>query len=95
MGAPVFFTSVPYRIEGAVPNVHRPSWSLALSHRKQCLTPAHRETPDSQQEETQSQMKMILSHYSMQFSGAAREGQGGGGEKETFGYDKFIGQSVL
>ena len=39
-----------------------PQWlseSLVLSHRKKCLIPAHRETPNSQQEETQSQTKMF------------------------------------
>lgn len=82
---------VPYRIEHAVPSVD--SHSLVLSHRKKCLIPAHRETPNSQQEETQSQMKMILSHHSsMQFS------EGGGREKgkqETFGYETLIEQNVL
>lgn len=44
---------------------------------EECLTPDHRETPHSQQEETQSQMKMILSHHSSrQFSR---------GKQETFG----------
>ena len=44
------------------PGMYWPSGSLVLRHRKRRLIPAHRETPDSQQEETQSQMKTISSH---------------------------------
>ena len=71
-----------HRIQSAVSSVCWPSGSLVLRHRKKCLIPAHRETPNSQQEETQSQMKMILSHRV-----SVQESEG---ENET-----FIEQNVL
>ena len=81
-GGPCPVPCVLHRIRSAVSSVYWPPESLVLRHRKERLIPAHRETPNSQQEETQSQMKMILSHRV-----SVQESEG---ENET-----FIEQNVL